>query len=62
LFQSIVLGEFNFAEVGFSHIIQHPKSVISPALSEVEGTGGTALLAVPERRNLSSPSDFRLNL
>jgi hypothetical protein len=40
--------------------MHRPKPVISPALSEVEGTGGTALFAVPERRNSSSTSDFRL--
>jgi hypothetical protein len=32
------------------HITQLPKSVIPPALSKVEGTGGTAVLAVPDRR------------
>jgi hypothetical protein len=41
----------NFAEVAFSLLIHHQKLVI-PA-------GGTALFAVPERRNHSSASDFR---
>jgi len=62
----------DFAEVEFFFIIHHPKFVIPPALSEVEGTGGTAVLAVPERRygspshafcamNLSSTLDFGLS-
>jgi hypothetical protein len=44
LFQWIVAGECNFAEVAFSQIIHQPKVAIPPSLSEVEGTGGTALL------------------
>src|SRR5208282_290227 len=43
----------SFAEVEFSFIIHHAKFVIP--------TGGTAALAVPERRNLSSTSDFGLS-
>ncbi len=33
-----------------SHVIRPTKIVIPPALSGAEGTGGTALSAVPERR------------
>jgi hypothetical protein len=53
LFRSILAGRFNFAEVGFFHVIHHAEFVIP--------TGGTAVLAVPERRNLSSTSDFRIS-
>jgi hypothetical protein len=42
-----------FAQVGFSYLIQHLETVIP--------TGGTALFAVPERRNLSSTLDSRRN-
>jgi hypothetical protein len=41
----------NFAEVAFFLFIHRQKLVIP--------TGGTALFAVPERRNHSSASDFR---
>ena len=37
------------------HILHRPEPVISPALSGAEGTGGTALFAVPEWR-YGSPS------
>ncbi len=47
------------AEVGLTCIIERPKYVIPPALSEVEGTGGTAVLVVPEWRNRSSISDLK---
>jgi hypothetical protein len=52
LSQSILGAGSNFAEVGFFHFIHHPKLVIP--------TGGTAVLAVPERRNPSTISEFRL--
>ncbi|MGB8495462.1 MAG: hypothetical protein WCE53_13765 [Candidatus Acidiferrum sp.] len=52
MFQLIDVEESNFAEVGFSHIIHHRKSVIP--------TGGTALFAVPERRNPSLTSEFKI--
>jgi hypothetical protein len=51
LFQSIVGGKSSVGEIGFSLIIHHSQFVIP--------TGGTAPLAVPERRNPSLASEFR---
>jgi len=42
----------NLAEAGFFHLIYHKKLVIP--------TGGAAVFAVPERRNPSETSDFRI--